>query len=104
VAYLPQIKVTVNFTDGPVFGYPFTLDSTEHGILGTNVLADNAADVIDVSDQVIKISTKGGFNLIQDKFELSTASVRVLDPDGTLSNRRIRLVDVLVSGADPGCP
>ena len=83
MAYLPQIKVTVNFTDGPVFGYPFTLDSTEHGILGTNVLADNAADVIDVSDQVIKISTKGGFNLIQDNFELSTASVRVLDPDGT---------------------
>lgn len=83
MAYLPQIKVTVNFTDGPIFGYPFTLDSTEHGILGTNVLADNAADVIDVSDQVIKISTKGGFNLIQDNFELSTASVRVLDPDGT---------------------
>ena len=83
MAYLPQIKVTVNFTDGPIFGYPFTLDSTEHGILGTNVLADNAADVIDVSDQVVKISTKGGFNLIQDNFELSTASVRVLDPDGT---------------------
>jgi len=83
MAYLPQIKVTVNFTDGPVFGYPFTLDSIEHGILGTNVLADNPADIIDVSAQVTKISTRGGFNLIQDNFELSTATVRVLDPDGT---------------------
>ena len=82
MAYLPQIKVTVNFTDGPVFGYPFTLDSTEHGILGTNVLADNPADIIDVSDQVTKISTKGGYNLIQDSFEVQTASVRILDPDG----------------------
>jgi hypothetical protein len=48
VAYLPQVKVTVNFTDGPIFGYPFTLDSTEHGILGTNILADTQADILDV--------------------------------------------------------
>lgn len=83
MAYLPVVKVTVNFTDGPVFGYPFTLDSTEHGILGTNVLADSAAYVLDVSDQVTKITTKGGFNLIQDNFEVQTASVRVLDENGT---------------------
>jgi len=89
MAYLPHVKVTVNFTDGPVFGYPFTLDSTEHGILGTNVLADNPADIIDVSDQVTKISTKGGFNLIQDNFELSTATIRILDPDGTWNPQNV---------------
>ena len=82
MSYPVALTVTFDFSNGPIFGYPFTIGDPQHGILGTNVLADNAADVVDISDQVTKVSTKGAYNLIQDQFVSNTCQVTVLDPNG----------------------
>ena len=79
---LPSVSVSFDFSSGPVFGYSFTIGDPEHGILGTNVLADTASDVVDISDQVGRINVNRGYNLLQDQFQAGTASVRVYDPTG----------------------
>ncbi|CAB4173702.1 hypothetical protein UFOVP1255_10 [uncultured Caudovirales phage] len=82
MSYPVTLTVTFDFSNGPVFGYPFTIGDPQHGILGTNVLANSASDVVDISDQVTKVSTRGAYNLIQDQFVSNTCSVTVIDPNG----------------------
>ena len=77
------LNVSINFSNGPTFGNPFTLDDPLYGKLGgTGVLADNSAYILDVSDSTIKIDTRRGRNINQDLYEAGTAVVRVLDPTG----------------------
>jgi hypothetical protein len=82
MSYPFSVQVTFDFSSGPTFGFPFVLDDPAHGILGTNVLADSASNVVDISNQVTNISIKGGYNLLTDQFEAATAMVRVYDPNG----------------------
>lgn len=82
MSYPVKLNVYFDFSNGPVFGYAFTIGSPTAGILGKNVLADKASDVVDISDQVLKVFTKGAYNLIQDQFQSNTCSVTVLDPNG----------------------
>jgi hypothetical protein len=83
VSYPVVVGVTFDFSNGPIFGYPFTIGDPAHGILGVNVLADSAADIVDISSQVGKISIRRGYNLLQDQFQAGTATIRVYDPTGT---------------------
>ncbi len=75
----PSLVVVFDFTSGATFGYPFILDQ---GILGTNTLADAAADTVDISNQVNKVSIRRGYNLLQEEFQAGIATVRVLDQNG----------------------
>jgi hypothetical protein len=75
----PTIIVTFDFSSGAVFGYPFIIGE---GVLGFNTLADAAADTIDISNQVNKVSIRRGYNLLQEQFQAGTATVRVLDQNG----------------------
>jgi hypothetical protein len=79
---LPYVSVLFDFSNGPVFGYSFTLGDPAHGILGTDRLGENAADIVDISDQVGLIRINRGYDLLQDQFQAGTASVRVYDPTG----------------------
>ena len=79
---LPTIQVLFDFGNGPVFGYPFIIGSDIFGIIGVSGLGDPSADIVDISNQVAKISINRGYNLIQDDFQSGTASIRVLDPTG----------------------
>jgi hypothetical protein len=82
MTYPVTVGVTFDFSNGPIFGYPFTIGDPAHGILGVDVLGDVAADIVDISDQVGKISITRGYNLLQDQWQSGTASVRVYDPTG----------------------
>jgi len=82
MSYPFSVIVTFDFSDGPVFGYPFTIGDPKNGILGTDVLADTVSQIVDISSQVSNINIRGGYNLLQDQFEAGTASIRVLDPTG----------------------
>jgi hypothetical protein len=82
VSYPVTLNVTFDFSNGPIFGYSFSLGDPQHGILGTDKLGEQANDIVDISDQVLKINTKGSYNLIQDQFIANTCSVVVLDPNG----------------------
>ena len=75
----PTLVVTFDFSSGAVFGYPFIIGE---GVLGFNTLADQAADTIDISNQVNKVSIRRGYNLLQEEFQAGTASVTILDQNG----------------------
>ena len=75
----PTLVVTFDFSSGAVFNYPFIIGE---GVLGVNVLADAAALVVDISDQVNKVTIRRGYNLLQEQFQAGTATVRILDQNG----------------------
>ena len=75
----PTLVVTFDFSSGAVFGYPFIIGE---GVLGFNTLADAAADTIDISNQVNRVSIRRGYNLLQEEFQAGTATVRVIDQTG----------------------
>jgi len=76
---IPKLVVTFDFSSGAVFGYPFQVG---FGVLGFNTLADQAADTIDISNQVDKVTIKRGYNLLQEEFQAGTATVRIIDLTG----------------------
>ena len=85
MTYPIQIGVDFDFSNGAVFGYSFIIGDPKHGVLGQNVLADNATELVDISNQVSNISIQGGYNLLQDQFQVTIAKIRVLDPNGDWS-------------------
>jgi hypothetical protein len=82
MAYLPTIGVSIDFSNGAGFGIPLQLDDPINGLLDVNVLGDSAAQIVNISTGVAKISIKRGRDLFQDQFTTGTASVRILDPNG----------------------
>ena len=83
--YPIQPQLTVYFTDGATFGYGnFVLDDPKNGILGTSTLANSATGdrVVDVSDQCVKATLGGGYNLLQGEFQAAQATFRIVDPNG----------------------
>jgi len=107
MSYPITVKTVIDFSNGASFGYPFTIGDPANGILGTSILGDPTAGTltVDVSNQVGKISIKGGYNLLQDQFEAAQTTIRIYDqngdwnPDNPLSpyygklipNRKVRI-------------
>jgi hypothetical protein len=77
----PVLKVEIDFANGPSFSYPLILDDLAYGILGANTLGDVPADIVDISDMVMKCSTRRGRNRILSNFEAGTATVTLNDPN-----------------------
>ena len=78
---LPVLKVEIDFASGPSFSYPLLLDSLNFGILDINTLGDVPADVVDISSQVLRCSTRRGRNRILSNFEAGTATITLNDPN-----------------------
>ena len=76
---LPVINAVINFSTGPSFAQAMILDS---GLLDTNVLADSASVIVDVSNQVNSIETKRGRNAQADQFQTGTLTMRIVDQSG----------------------
>jgi hypothetical protein len=76
---VPVINAIINFSTGPAFAQAMILDS---GILGTNVLADSEALIVDVSNVVDGITTMRGRNLQADVFQTGTLTLRIVDQNG----------------------
>jgi hypothetical protein len=76
---LPIINAVINFSTGPSFAQAMILDQ---GILGTNILADAASVIVDVSDVVDSIQTKRGRNPQADQFQTGTLTMRIVDQNG----------------------
>jgi hypothetical protein len=76
---VPVVNAVINFSTGPGFAQAMILDS---GILGTNILADSAAVIVDVSDQINLIQTNRGRNATADQFTVGTCSLRIVDQNG----------------------
>lgn len=76
---VPTVNAIINFSTGPSFAQAMILDS---GVLGTNVLADSTAVIVDVSDQINFIQTQRGRNPLVDQFQTGTLSLRIVDQNG----------------------
>ena len=76
---VPTVNVTLNLSTGPAFAQAFLIDS---GILGTNVLADATAVIVDVSNQVNYIQTQSGRSALADQFQTGTLTLRIVDQNG----------------------
>jgi hypothetical protein len=57
------------------------LDSGSFGILDTNVLADSPLDLVDITPQVRRVTTRRGRNRLLSQFEAGTATVILNDPN-----------------------
>jgi hypothetical protein len=61
----------------------------DSGILGTNVLADAAAVIVDVSNQINSISIQRGRNAQADQFQAGTLSLRIIDQNGDFNPQNV---------------
>ena len=77
----PTLGVSIDFANGPAFGNPLILDDPSTP-LGTGILADAPADVVDVSDIALRVSIRRGRNRILNNFEAGTATVVLEDANG----------------------
>jgi len=76
---VPTINAVINFSTGPSFAQAFIIGE---GIFGTNVLADSAAVIVDVSNVVDSVSIKRGRNPQVDEFQTGTMTLRIVDQNG----------------------
>ena len=79
---VPTVNAVINFSTGPSFAQAMILDS---GILDTNVLADSASVIVDVSNVVDSIQTIRGRNAQADQFQTGTLSLRIVDQTGAFN-------------------
>jgi hypothetical protein len=105
---VPVINAVINFSTGPAFAQAMIIDE---GILGTNVLADSSAVIVDVSNQVDRVEIIRGRNAQADQFQTGTLSLRIVDQNGDFnpqnpSSPYYELLDpmrkVLISGSYAG--
>ena len=76
---VPVVNAFINFSTGPSFAQAMILDQ---GILDTNVLADAASVIVDVSDQIDYITTNRGRQAEADQFQTGTLTLRIVDQSG----------------------
>ena len=76
---VPVINAIINFSTGPSFAQAMIIDQ---GILGTNVLADAAAVIVDLSNQVNRIETNRGRTALSDQFQTGALTLRIVDQNG----------------------
>jgi len=83
---VPVVSALINFSTGPSFAQTLILDS---GILGTNVLGDSAAVIVDVSNQINRIETNRGRTALSDQFQTGTLTLRIVDQNGDFNPQNV---------------
>ena len=76
----PVVKIRLG--TGPSFGNPLVLGDLLNGILGTNVLASAAVQVVDVSTDVFRISTRHGRDRLFEEYLPGEAIIQFYDFTG----------------------
>jgi hypothetical protein len=83
---IPVINAIINFSTGPGFAQAFIIGD---GKLGTNILADSAAVIVDVSNVVDSVSTKRGRSATADEFQTGTMTLRIVDQNGDFNPQNL---------------
>ena len=83
---VPVINAVINFGTGPSFAEAFIIGS---GIFGTNVLADAADVIVDVSNQVNRIETNRGRTALSDQFQTGSLTLRIVDQNGDFNPQNV---------------
>jgi len=83
---VPTLNAFINFGTGPSAAQAMIIGQ---GIIGTNVLADNAALIVDVSNQIDALTTRRGRNAEADQFQTGTCSLRIVDQNGDFNSQNL---------------
>jgi len=83
---IPVINAVINFSTGPRFAQAMILDE---GILGTNILSDAAAVIVDVSDKINRIETNRGRTALSDQFQTGALTLRLVDQNGDFNPQNV---------------
>ena len=83
---VPVLNAIINFSTGPSFAQAMIIDQ---GILGTNVLADAASVIVDVSSQVNRIETNRGRTALSDQFQTGSLTLRIVDQNGDFNPQNV---------------
>jgi hypothetical protein len=75
----PTLNAIINFSTGPSTAQAMQLDI---GILGTNVLADSVAVIVDVSNRINRVETNRGRTALSDLFQTGSLTLRLTDQNG----------------------
>jgi hypothetical protein len=76
---VPTLNAIINFSTGPATAQAMQLDI---GILGTNVLADSVAVIVDVSNRINRVETNRGRTALSDLFQTGSLTLRLTDQNG----------------------
>jgi len=83
---IPVINALINFSTGPTFAQTMILGS---GKLGTNILGDSAAVIVDVSNQINRIETNRGRTALSDQFQTGALTLRIVDQNGDFNPQNV---------------
>jgi hypothetical protein len=83
---VPVINAVINFSTGPSFAQAAIFDSA---IFGTNVFADSASVIVDVSNQVDRIETNRGRTALSDEFQTGSMTLRIVDQNGDFNPQNV---------------
>jgi hypothetical protein len=83
---VPVINAIINFSTGPAFAQAMIIDQ---GILGTNVLADSASVIVDVSNRINRIETNRGRTALSDQFQTGSLSLTIIDQNGDFNPQNV---------------
>jgi hypothetical protein len=76
---VPVLNAIINFSTGPSFAQAAIFGQA---VFGTNVFADSAAVIVDVSDRVNLVQTNRGRTALSDQFQTGTMTLRIVDQNG----------------------
>ena len=76
---VPTLNAIINFSTGPSAAQAMQLDI---GILGTNILADSVAVIVDVSNRINRVETNRGRTALSDLFQTGSLTLRLTDQNG----------------------
>jgi hypothetical protein len=76
---VPVVNAIINFSTGPSFAQAAIFGQA---VFGTNVFADSAAVIVDVSDRVNLVQTNRGRTALSDQFQTGTMTLRIVDQNG----------------------
>jgi hypothetical protein len=83
---LPVINAVINFSTGPSFAQAAIIGQA---IFGTNVFADSAGVIVDVSNQVSTIETNRGRTALSDQFQTGSLTLKIVDQNGDFNPQNV---------------
>jgi hypothetical protein len=83
---VPTINAVINFSTGPSFAQAMILGT---GQLGTNILENSSAIIVDVSNVVDGITTTRGRNIQADVFQTGTLTLKIVDQNGDFNPQNV---------------
>jgi hypothetical protein len=83
---IPVINAIINFSTGPDTAQAVIIGQA---IFGTNIFADTAAVIVDVSNKINRIETNRGRTALSDQFQTGTLTLRIVDQNGDFNPQNV---------------